>query len=404
METLHIKQHSLAGWSEYRKEFGFVPDPMILRAGEIFLNGVSSGETLDRKDTQVWRALEENLGGIFDFFDILVTRDTIPLINYEDTFDPQTTDQPIAELLGERARKVKIEHGVYHAVKHGALRSLARCQIRQLSGFADVLGEMDALRYDWRPSLDWPGRDPLIDGGIPAIRGADDSAMHIARFLLGGFIFGGVAQASRTTHYIQPKRARLFLGMTLAPDRGGLSRAEEPAIFEAAKARLDENGAETESTSPLPPVLPYLLRQGNDVKSPMALFDAALKFRESREGKNYRELVAAVRGDGVAARRAENLAAKERSEALKLLAPYGAVEKAEIGSLEVKMSGEAFGVPGVEAKLDLPIKAGLPVGLRLWWNDQAPFGGLRKTLRRMWMEYEAQHSIATRLRDIWVGT
>ena len=37
-------------------------------------------------------------------------------------------------------------------------------------------------------------------------------------FLLGGFIFSGFAQASGTIHYIQPKRARFFLGLAAEQD------------------------------------------------------------------------------------------------------------------------------------------------------------------------------------------
>jgi hypothetical protein len=80
MAPLVINDHSLAGWSAYDDQFGFVPDPMILRTGEVFLNGASGIKALERSDFDVWRALKENLGGLMDYFDMLVTRDIIPLI------------------------------------------------------------------------------------------------------------------------------------------------------------------------------------------------------------------------------------------------------------------------------------------------------------------------------------
>jgi hypothetical protein len=54
MQALRIDDHSLAGWSSYAQKFGFVPDPMILRAGEIFLNGAS-----DRRN---WSARTRRFG------------------------------------------------------------------------------------------------------------------------------------------------------------------------------------------------------------------------------------------------------------------------------------------------------------------------------------------------------
>ena len=67
METLHITEHSKAGWSSYATEFGFVPDPMILRTGEVFLNGARGVAPLERGDFVIWDSIRENLGGLLDF-------------------------------------------------------------------------------------------------------------------------------------------------------------------------------------------------------------------------------------------------------------------------------------------------------------------------------------------------
>jgi hypothetical protein len=97
MQALRITEHSKAGWSTYAQEIGFVPDPMILRTGEIFLNGAKGVGRLERRDFDVWRAVKENVGGLLDFFDMVVSRDTIPLINYNDTFDQRTILAPLDE-------------------------------------------------------------------------------------------------------------------------------------------------------------------------------------------------------------------------------------------------------------------------------------------------------------------
>jgi hypothetical protein len=81
METLRITTHSIEGWAPYTAKFGFVPDPMMLRTGEIFLNGAEGAKPLGHSDFAVWSAIEQNIGGLLDFFDMLVIRDAIPLIN-----------------------------------------------------------------------------------------------------------------------------------------------------------------------------------------------------------------------------------------------------------------------------------------------------------------------------------
>ena len=49
----------------------------------------------------------------------------------------------------------------------------------------------------------------------------------------------GFAQASRTQHYIQQKRSRLFLGVTAARDKGSsLSGQVEDEIFATAEAAM----------------------------------------------------------------------------------------------------------------------------------------------------------------------
>jgi hypothetical protein len=117
MEVLQIKEHSIAGWLPYAQQIGFVPDPMILRTGEIFLNGQSGIKALERSDFDVGQALRENIGGLLDFFDMLVTRDTIPLINYGDTFDRMKIVAPLDQMLPNRMRPVEIDYGVYNLVK-----------------------------------------------------------------------------------------------------------------------------------------------------------------------------------------------------------------------------------------------------------------------------------------------
>jgi hypothetical protein len=46
-------------------------------------------------------------------------------------------------------------------------------------------------------------------------------------------------------------------------------------------------------------------------------------------------------------------------------------------------------------------KIGVPNWLRVWWNDYVPFGGMSKTLRRMWMAAESYQDLSGKLRSVW---
>lgn len=301
METLFVSDHSFAGWQECSDRFGFVPDPMILRAGEIFLNGLQGAAALQRSEWDVWRALEDNLGGIVEFFDMVLTRDRIPLINYRDTYDEMTTPTPIDHLLHNRVCYVKIEYNVYNAIKKGALSSLADIELASMSRLCrPVITEIDAFRYDWKPQLDVPGADATLDPVRNKFGGLAGVELTIAQFLLGGLIFSGYAQASNTTHYIQSKRSRLFLGLTAAADKAlSLGNQEENQIFKTAEERLQGSKAVVRVIEPIPPILPYVVAQRPEPTNVQELLDRVLTFRESKQGTAFIDFVNNIRADGI---------------------------------------------------------------------------------------------------------
>jgi hypothetical protein len=402
MEVLQIKEHSIAGWLPYAQQIGFVPDPMILRTGEIFLNGQSGIKALERSDFDVGQALRENIGGLLDFFDMLVTRDTIPLINYGDTFDRMKIVAPLDQMLPNRMRPVEIDYGVYNLVKKGALINLAKLDLGHLENFGRLAREMDAFRYEWEPALTVPDADPAVQEANAKFKGVANEVRTAAQFLLGGFIFSGFAQAaSGVTHYIQPKRARFLLALTAASERTpDFSREHEDAIFATAAARLKEAGAEVHNAEPVPPVLPYLFEQGEPAKVG-ELLKRAIEFRESHEGRRYRSVVKDIRKDGIKARRAEEAVRREREEALKFLTPYSKLDPERSRGLEFQLSAKTVGIPGVEAEAKLIYKAAIPIAVRVWWNDWVPFGGVSKTLRRMWMAAESYQTLEKRVGEVW---
>lgn len=401
METLRVMEHSKAGWSSYATEFGFVPDPMILRTGEVFLNGARGAVPLERGDFVVWDSIKENLGGLLDFFDLLVTRDTIPLINYGDTFDRRTILAPLDQLLPDRTRPVEVDYPVYNEIKKGALLNLADFDLGALSNFGHLARELNSFRYEWEPGLLVPGAEPEIVAAQNKFAGIDEETRQAATFLLGGFIFSGFAQASGSTHYIQPKRARFFLAMTAAPDKAGnFSNQEEDQIFAAAADRLEGTDAVVRNTDPVPPVLPYLLKEGEprDVKELLA---RATAFRNTPEGKTYRRVVREIRADGVQARRAEDAVRRAREDALAFLAPYSKLDADRSRSLDIELSVHTEGVPFVQAGAKTTARLRIPTWLRLWWNDRVSFGGVNKTLRRMWMTAESYNDLTHKLEQVW---
>jgi hypothetical protein len=192
------------------------------------------------------------------------------------------------------------------------------------------------------------------------------------------------------------------LGLTAAPTTlKGLSAQEETAIFRNAETQLNGTVAETWRTDPVPPVLPYLLETVPEPQTPRKLIDAALEFRVSRQGADYISAVKSIRADGIKARRLIDIANKERKAALDMLAPYSRLDPEKSGSLEVKLTSELLiGVPGAE----ITGKLRIPTWLKVWWNDNVPFGGLRKTMRRLWMAENSYTNLAAKLRGVWIAS
>ena len=77
----------------------YVPDPMVLRAADLFIggrefvreiwpnsdNGLDNGAEVTKD--RVWATIEKNIDGLIAFFHLLMTRERIPLIDYDSTFN-----------------------------------------------------------------------------------------------------------------------------------------------------------------------------------------------------------------------------------------------------------------------------------------------------------------------------
>ncbi|RQS71529.1 hypothetical protein DID96_12380 [Burkholderia sp. Bp8963] len=390
--TMQVTEHSVAGWQAFANTVSFVPDPMILRAGEVFANGAKGAKALAASDLEVMTALRDNIGGLIEFFDLLVAYDRMPLIDYEYTFDKDSVPMPIGTLLGDKALPVTIGYRAYESVKMGALRLLAAMDLGRIAQFGHQLAELNALRYQWRPRLD----DGNQEGWLAQAAQLDPATQLAAQFLLGGLIFSGFAQASVTDHIMQPKRSRLYLALTAAPPTtGGVTHEEEEAVFTAAEQGLHGTRASARRLDALPPVLPYLLAKAPDTVTAADLLKQALDFANTNEGDSYHQAAALIRGDGIQAAQTADLAKAARAQAQALLTPFSKLADGE-GGLKVEAS---VGFEGPKLSASKTLYA--PAWLKLWWNDQTPFGGLRKTFRRMWLAHESYEALEKRLIAAW---
>ncbi len=389
---LQVSENSVAAWQNFAKVAQFVPDPMILRAGEVFANGAKSVKALGRHDMDVLAALRDNIHGLIEFFDLLVVYDRVPIINYDYTFDIHSVPDQITSLLGERALPVTIGYGAYEQIKAGAVASLASIDLGRIAQFGNQLAELDSLRYDWRPSLE----DAKSEGWLAQAALLDEPTRRAAQFLLGGLIFSGFAQASMTDHIIQPKRSRFFLALSAEQAMGGgVTRADEDAVFNDAERALLGTVAKSRRLDALPPVLPYLLAKAPPNVTAADLLKRALDFANTKDGENFRKAVALVRGDGTGASQTADLAKAAKDEALALLRPYSTLAGKE-GGLKVEAQ---FGLQGPSLSASGTLTP--PVWLKLWWNEHVPFGGLQKTFRRMWLASESFEDLEKRLIAAW---
>ncbi|HLZ85119.1 MAG TPA: hypothetical protein VKQ54_16255 [Caulobacteraceae bacterium] len=395
METMEINQHTKAEWARYGARFGFVPDPMILRAGEIFVNGSGGIGGLEGDSFAIWKALEQNIASIVEFFDMVATRDELPLIDYYMTFS--RPEQPLEDLLEDRVCQVRVGWETYNRIKDGALVNLASLDLTGMSlDTMGMLSETNVFGYDWNPGLEPATGDAAAQSAGQKLAGVSWEARPIAQFLLGGLVFSGFAQASGAVHYVQPKRSRLYLGLT-SKTQGlvSLGHDSEDKIFDDAAGVFQDPAIEVRRELRVPPVLPYLLERSPGRITPGDLLKRALDFPGTPVGRQYVAAVRAIRAGGIEGGQTTDMSAVERQAALDFLRPYSNLDANRSRSLDFKLKLAA-------GSIETAFKVKIPVALRLWYNENAPFVGMRKSLRRMWMSYESYTQMSRRLGEVWV--
>jgi hypothetical protein len=208
-----------------------VIDPMVYRAGEIFLRG-RSGRALGNttavplEETRAWDFLDKNLLALGFFFDAVILNEHLPIFNYGDTFDMHLNfEQRSFAALNDADRPViepvDVTWGAYTPIKAEALAALqASLESRGAHGgpwlpaaeARSILDELSHVEFQWDISM-----GPELEALLPT-----EADRHLGRFLLGGMIFGKYADRMQSEHWLQPKRARLFVQATTggsAPNR-----------------------------------------------------------------------------------------------------------------------------------------------------------------------------------------
>src|SRR5688572_7679075 len=104
-----------------RRRLTTVLDPMVVRCGELFLQGARG----QADPAAVWDLLTKNVHAIGMFFDALVLEDKIPIFNYGDTFDAQlNVTERLLATINERepvVYDIDVRYETYTEVKEAAL-------------------------------------------------------------------------------------------------------------------------------------------------------------------------------------------------------------------------------------------------------------------------------------------
>ena len=397
---------------------GVIVDPCIYRLGQIFLDGAhAAGE---KKEIR-WHALENDLGALVNFFDLIVLNDRLAAFNYTDTFDK---DLNFDESLGARVNRgdktlvsVDVTYGPYVATKEAAVNQLrsrmADGPFVPAAAAKDILMTLDTIEYEWEPGL--LGLEEELPG---------DESLRLAQFLGGVLVFAGYAQQSGATHILAPRRSRLVAAAGVRADRADAT--VEAEVFQEVRTRLSDAGAGwREGDLPwTPSFLPFLLQQMKSDEGPDILLDRAKDLRDSKAVGHYRKLRQTIMSDDAEhsneALQELEVAADEMTQALGstrqelehtryvfvevLPKVFGIGAGAGLGALiGTALAGPLGAVAGGLAGL-VGEEALKPVQKRLWgWVlDTLPFYSARKLLTRsVKAEHELSNELGNKLRAVW---
>src|SRR5947199_3438000 len=233
-----------ADWEIIRQEkLKVVVASMVFRAADVFLRGIKGTERDANKaePEKLWAALSSNIGSLCAFFDAVILEDRLPMYDYAMTFPPDfhTGKHGLVDVCNrDEPVLVTITVGfeAYREVKEAAIATLRKLPPIPAAAASDILGEMSAFDWEWRPDL-WR------DGA----EGTEDER-RLDSFRYGGLLFSGYSQRTGADHLLQPKRARLYLASALCSERAN----DEKALFRELARIARETPAGLERSCELP--------------------------------------------------------------------------------------------------------------------------------------------------------
>ncbi|TRO55959.1 hypothetical protein [Streptomyces sp. IB201691-2A2] len=386
-------------------------------SGSFFLAGKPHDDSVA---AERWGAIEDDLGALVSFFDLVVMHEQLPAFNYYATFDAwHDFRDPLGELLNTHGDKtlvhVDVEHSMYREVKEAAVHQLSsRLEAGSLvhaSVGQEILSTLAAVQYQWEPSLET--LEPQL---------ADDAdQVKIARFLLGQLVFAGYAQQTGAPQVLAPKRSRMLTAVGLGVEDARPSA--EAAIYHELSRRFREAGEGWRDVELpwTPSFMPFLLKHTRRYREgPDVLLDAAKELRDKKAIQRYRKLQEALVSEeaenSTDARKELSAAAdavaksldstREEMHFLRRIAvevlpeAVGAAGGAVVGAVAAGPPGAAVGALAGFVAEDV-LRA---VNNRLWgWViDELPYRSARKLLTRSTKaEYDLGAQLVPHLRTVW---
>jgi hypothetical protein len=382
-----------------RKNLNVVVDPMVFRTAEVFLRGLhgflEQRQAPEPKHPEsMWNAIKSNIGSLCLFFDSLILEERLPMYDYYMTFPPdlETGKRTLVKLCNESEEvlfPVTVRDPAYAEMKREAVAVLEKLPDVPGATANDILDDLSAFEWEWRPDL-WRYEK----------NEESDARRVLDAFRYGGILFSGYAQRTGSDHVLQPKRARLYLALSLG---GHQANDEKVLLAELTKiANEAPEGVQRLGDLPAAPTfLPYLLTF-ND-KTPLELLNRALSLKKSAAVLEYRrwrqdvmESIDKGRVPNELQKEIARIAAAIRRElrvdnsSTKVSAKMTA-KIALVGPLPVPEAGAEV---GVEKELNLAEGLG-------WFLRNIPGHRYRKLLMRMVMAQREYWHIENQLRTIW---
>jgi hypothetical protein len=376
------------GWAAFgRAKLDVVPDPMVLRTGETFLMGRSGVSQMGLDPDEVWNSIDENLGALFAFFDLLMTREKIPLIEYWHTFAMQLPD-----LLGNLTQPVVIDYEIYERVREEVVKNLKDQQVMALDAklVAEVNDELTAYAWQWQPDVDLPN--------------ADEATLNATRLIVGGMIFSSYAAATGADHILQPKRSRLMLEVSAPKDKRALRGWEkEQELFSAFKQHCAPvEDMRVEDLTGAPSVLALVLHENSHLAGTPDILKTILDERDSDSGTRYRKWFQELRRAWARGRRPEG--EDDACDVLAELRRRSGKHADANGGLraDITLKANEQGIGGEVKFKDVAIR--VPIWLRGWCVSHLPFKPHRRFLLRLSLAQARYEDITLELRRLWDRT